>query len=114
MSTGIAGAPQADPVGVDFGTRFQIGDGAPPVLDLPPGVDVLARGAVAGTEGAVVVDQSDETGLGERGGEAEERHFLHRAVPMGHSDRRVPAGSVGNVQHPAQDTPSGAANSMSR
>lgn len=65
MAAGIAGAPQADPIGVDLGPALQVGDGAAPVRDLPPGVDVLPGKAVAGAEVAVVVQQDGEARLGE-------------------------------------------------
>src|SRR6185369_1741339 len=66
----IAGAPQTDSVLVDHRLALQEGDGPAPVGDLHPGVDVVARGAGAGAETAVIVHQYDESGLGERGREA--------------------------------------------
>lgn len=47
-------------IGVGFESRFQVDDGAPPILDLLPGVDIPARGAVVGAEGSMAVDQGGE------------------------------------------------------
>jgi hypothetical protein len=56
----VARAPEADPLRVDGVVRLEEADGAPPVGDLAPRVDVLARQPVAGAEAAVVVQQDDE------------------------------------------------------
>jgi hypothetical protein len=46
MVAGVAGSSNTDPAGVDLRQGFQIGDRASPIGDLPPGVDVTARGVV--------------------------------------------------------------------
>ena len=62
VAAGVGDAPDADAVGVDLGQRRGEGDGVAVVLDLLPGVDVLARLAVAGAEAAVVEHQHRAAG----------------------------------------------------
>ena len=66
VAAGIARAPEADALGVDDVEAFEVADGAPPIGDLTPRIDVLARQALAGAEAAVVVQQHDEARLGKR------------------------------------------------
>ena len=53
---------------------------------------VLPRGAIAGVEGAVAVDQGDEA-FSERDGQPQQDRLVHGAAPVGHGDRRVAASS---------------------
>ncbi len=88
MAAAVAGAPDADPPGRRLGQGLGERDRVARVLDLLPGVDFLARLAVARAEIAVVVDQGGEAGRGEGLGEAVEIHLLHRREAMGHDDGR--------------------------
>lgn len=47
VATGLARAPDADPVRIDLGQGFEEGDGPSPVGDLAPGVDIVTDGAIA-------------------------------------------------------------------
>jgi hypothetical protein len=47
VATGIARAPDADPVRIDLGQGFEEGNGPSPVGDLVPGIDIVADGAIA-------------------------------------------------------------------
>jgi hypothetical protein len=47
VATGIARAPNADPVCIDLGQGFEEGNGPSPVGDLVPGIDIVADGAIA-------------------------------------------------------------------
>ena len=66
-----------------------VGDGVAVVAHLLPGIDLLARLAVAGAEVAVVEDERREAGGGEHLGEAVEIHLLHGREAVRHDDRRA-------------------------
>jgi hypothetical protein len=89
----VAATPQADPLRVDLGPGLQKGDGASPVGDLLPWVDVLARLAVAGAEVAVVVKQHDEAVLRECCCERLDPMLFDPGVSVRHGDRRMWAGT---------------------
>ena len=70
MAAGVTGAPNSDSRCIDFGQRFQKRDRPPPIGDLAPGIDVVSNGPIARTEISMVMDERDETGLGESACEA--------------------------------------------
>jgi len=70
MAAGVTGAPNSDPCCIDFGQRFQKRDRPSPIGDLAPGIDVVSNGPIARTEISMVMDERDETGLGESACEA--------------------------------------------
>jgi hypothetical protein len=102
VAAGVAGAPQADPSGVDLRPALQEGDRSAPVGDLLPRVDVLARRAAAGAERPVVVHQHHEAIRGEGFGKALQSMLLHTRVAVGHSDSRVRTRALRAVQPAAQ------------
>jgi len=70
MAAGIARAPQANALRVDDVLVFEEADRAPPIGDLTPWVDILARRAVTGAEVAVIVQEDDKAVGGEFLGES--------------------------------------------
>jgi len=102
VAAGVACAPQPDAFGIGLGAVLEERDRAPPVGDLAPGIDIVARLAVAGAEPAVIVHEHDEPVVSERLREALEPHLLDARVAMGHGDRGVRPGAVGQVQPAAQ------------
>ena len=94
VAAGITAAPQADPVRVYEGEALQEGDGAAPVGDLHPRVDVVARRALAGPEAAVVVYHHNETRVSEHSGESLKPVVLHPGETVRHRDGWVWAWTV--------------------
>jgi hypothetical protein len=99
MGAAVTGAPHADAVGGELRARLGVGDRVAVVADLLPGVDLLARLAVAGAEIAVVEHQRPQPPGGERLGEVVQVHFLDRGEAVGHDDGGDrAAGLIGEVQ----------------
>jgi hypothetical protein len=72
-----------------------LAEGAAPVVDLSPGVDVLARLPAAGAEGAVIVGEHHEASVGEGARVAVEAVSLRGAESVRHRDRRARRAGVG-------------------
>ena len=103
MGAAVAGPPHPDAVGVDLGAGLGPGDRVAVVAHLGPGVDLLARLAVAGPEVAVVEHQRPQPAGGEHLGEAVQVHLLDGGEAVGHDDGgdRV-AGPVGHIEPASQ------------
>jgi hypothetical protein len=80
--------PEADALLVQFWPVLEVGDGAPPVVELLPRIDVLPRFSAAIGKAAMVVQQHDEPRFGERFGECLDAVVLGAAVAVGHGDGR--------------------------
>jgi hypothetical protein len=65
----IARAPVANVGGIDDVETFEEADGATPIRNLTPRINVVARRAFARAEAAMVVQQQDESGFSERASE---------------------------------------------
>src|SRR5205823_10397442 len=85
MTAAEAGAPDAQPIGVDLRLQRQPGQGVAVVLDLVTRKQPLARLTATGAEGAVVEYQGRNAGSGETAGERFEEHLLHRTEAVRHS-----------------------------
>src|ERR1700747_1396635 len=102
MAPGIAGAPDADTNGINFGLALEKRNRAPPIGDLLPRVDIPALYPVAGPETAMIMDQHDETGFREGACESFYAMLLHAGIAVRHRNRRRGAFGVGNEQPTAQ------------
>src|SRR5262249_57894224 len=69
VAAAVGNAPGRQPPRVDVGAQLEVRQSVAVVLDLHPGVDVLARFAAAAAEGTVVEDERTEAGLREHLGE---------------------------------------------
>ena len=65
----ITGALDADTAWIDCRQGFEKGDGAPPIRDLAPWIDIVTEGAVARPEIPVVMQEHHEPGLRKGPGE---------------------------------------------
>src|SRR4029079_18759705 len=86
VASGVAGAPDADAVGVHTVQLAQICDHATPVEDLARGVDVVARPPSAEAEAAVVMHDHQETGSGETLRIRNESLMFDGSEPVRHAD----------------------------
>jgi len=55
VSSRVACAPRPEPFGIDHVEAFKVADCPAPIINLPPGIDVLPRLAIAGAETAMVM-----------------------------------------------------------
>ena len=88
MAASVTGTPNSDPRCIDFGLRFQKRDRPPPIGDLAPRINVVSNGPIARAEIAMVMDERNETGLGEGAGEALESMLLDPRITMGEGNGR--------------------------
>ncbi len=86
MATGVAAAPDPDPLPVHRRHGADIGDGVPVVADLSPGIDLLTGLTITGAEAAIVEHQHIQPGRGKHLGEAVEVHLLDRGKAVRHDD----------------------------
>jgi hypothetical protein len=88
VTASVARSPESNAISVDLRSLLQIGNRTTPVADLLPGVDILSRFATTVTEIAMVVQQHDEPGLGERLCKALEAVILRAGIAVGHRNGR--------------------------
>jgi len=87
MASGIAGAPEADLSGINFGLALEKRNRAPPIGDLLPRVHVPALCTIAGPEIAMIMDQHDETGFRKGACESFYAMLLHAGITVRHCNR---------------------------
>ena len=75
-----------NPCCIDFGQRFQKGNGPPPIADLAPGIDVVANGSVARAEIAMVMDKCNEPRVGEGAAKPVKPMLLDARIAVSHGD----------------------------
>src|SRR4029077_5841777 len=110
MAPGIAGAPDADTNGINFGLALEKGNRAPPIGDLLPRVDVPALCTIACPEIAMIMDQHNETGFRVGACKSFETVLLHTGIAVRHRNRRGGTFGAGNEQ-PRNVTPPSTPNS---
>src|ERR1700747_2314740 len=112
MAPGIAGAPDADTNGINFGLALKKGNRAPPIGDLLPRVDIPALCPIAGPEMAMIMDQHDKTGFRETPCKSFQAVLLHTGIAVRHRNRRGGTFGAGNEEPTAQVTPPSTPNSI--
>jgi hypothetical protein len=88
VAAGIGDPPHARPLDVDPGQRLGEGEGVPVVLDLLPGIEVLARLAAAFAEIAIVETERRAADVLEELGVVGHHDLFRVAPPAGHHDDR--------------------------
>ena len=108
VPAGVAGPPQAYAGGVYLGPALQIGHRAAPILDLLPGIYVVAEFTLACAEIPVVMDQDHKSVVGKAGGVRSESVGACARIAVGHGDGGMRPGSIREVEPSAElDAPLG-------
>ena len=102
MAPGIAGAPEADLSGINFGLALEKRNRAPPIGDLLPRVDIPALCPITCPEMAMIMDQHDKTGFRESPCKSFQAVLLHTGIAVRHRNRRGGTFGAGNEQPTAQ------------
>ena len=103
VAAGIARPPDSDPLRIHFRPRAGVGDDIPHVVDLLPGVDLLAGFPLALAETAVVIEQTGDPRLLEDHGVVLQPHAFHGREAVRHHNQRVALrAAVGDVQPAGQ------------
>ena len=103
MPTGVTRAPETDSLRIDDLEALDKADRPAPIGNLPPRIDILPRLAVARAEIAMIVQQHNESVLGEQLRKRLDAMVFYGGVAMPHRNGRIPTRCTGrNEQPPTQ------------